>query len=238
VNVIEATYRSQTFDSRKPTRSSARPAIAFALFVLALAIVASPARAYAGLSASGESAFYPCTDCHPVTLDASGKPTKPLPNGFEKHEIELQVHDILGVGDKACLACHDDPSRNPGKLLLPDGTLVDITGDVSQVCQRCHFEKYQDWRAGVHGKGEPKCSAAGCHDPHTPSWIYVGALPPFQGTGIEVRAVWPREPFKPMAGPPAQPPVETPTWLIVVSILGMFYALTVVGFLTLGRRKS
>jgi hypothetical protein len=37
--------------------------------------------------------------------------------------------------------------------------------------------------------GEAKCTAAGCHNPHTPSWIYVAALPPFQGTGIEVNAV-------------------------------------------------
>lgn len=198
----------------------------------------SPASAHAGRSATGELAFYPCTDCHPVTLDAGGKPTKALPNGFEKHDIELEVHDILGAGDKACLACHDDPARNPGKLILPDGGLVDVTGEVSRVCQRCHAEKYRDWQTGVHGKRAEKCSSAGCHDPHTPSWIYVPALPPFQGTGIEVRATWPREPFTPMAGPPVEPPVYTPIWLTVLAIAGVFYSLVIIGFLTLGRRKS
>jgi len=238
VSAIEATYLCQASGFRRPTRFLLRAAIVAAVLASGFALLAAPTRAYAGLSATGEAAFYPCTDCHPVTLGADGKPTRPLPNGMEKHEIELQMHDILGEGDKACLACHDDPSRNPGKLILPDGTLVDITGEVSRVCQRCHFEKYRDWQVGVHGKGQPKCSSAGCHDPHTPSWIYVAALPPFQGTGVEVRAVWPRQPFKPMASPPVAPPVYTPTWLIVVAVIGLFYVLVVVGFLTLGRRRS
>jgi len=172
-----------------------------------------------------------------VTLGADGKPTRPLPNGFEKHEIELEMHDILGVGDAACLACHDAPTKDPGKLILPDGSLVDITGDVSRVCQRCHFEKYRDWQVGVHGKREPKCTAAGCHDPHTPSWIFIPALPPFQGTGIEVRAVSQREPFKPMASPPVAPPVTTPMWLTIVASLGAVGSIGAIGFLTLGRPK-
>jgi len=235
---IEAKLLHQNSGSSTPAQSQSRAALVVAVIALGICLLVSPVSAFAGQSATGEAAFYPCTDCHPVTLDANGKPTKPLPNGMEKHEIVLEVHDILGDGDKACLACHDDPSRNPGKLILPDGSLVDITGDVSRVCQRCHFEKYRDWQAGVHGKNEPKCSAAGCHDPHTPSWIYVAALPPFQGTGVEVRAVWPREPFKPMASPPVPPPVYTPTALIVVAVIGFFYVLVIIGFLTLGRRKS
>jgi fatty-acyl-CoA synthase len=118
------------------------------------------------------------------------------------------------------------------------GETVDITGEVSRVCQRCHFEKYTDWQLGIHGRGQPKCSAAGCHDPHTPGWIYVAALPPFQGTGIEVRAVAPREPFTAMAPPPVEPPVTTPTWLVVIAVAGSLYAFAVIGFLTLGRRKA
>ncbi|MRS13088.1 MAG: hypothetical protein EG823_08470 [Actinobacteria bacterium] len=172
-----------------------------------------------------------------MTLDADGKPTKALPIGMEKHEISLEVHDTLGTDDKACLGCHDDPSRNPGMLILPDGSLVDITGDVSRVCQRCHFEKYTEWEQGIHGKDAPKCTAAGCHDPHTPSWIYVAALPPFSGSGFEVRAVSVREAFTPLAGYPVDPPVLTPVWLVVVAGMGALLIALLIGYLLMGRLK-
>ncbi len=41
-----------------------------------------------------------------------------------------------------------------------------------------------------------------------------------------------------MASPPAPPPVYTPTSLIVISAIGFFIVLVIIGFLTLGRRKS
>lgn len=205
---------------------------------LVIAFFAFTASASAGRASTGEQAFYPCDRCHPVTLGPDGKPTKPLPIGLEKHEIKLEVHDVLGTDDKACLACHDDPTRNPGKLKLPDGSLVDITGDVSTVCQTCHMEKYREWQVGIHGRNEPKCTAAGCHDPHTPSWIYIEALPPFQGTGMEVNAVGAdREPFKPFASPPVQPPVTTPAWLAVFAAIGMVMSAGIVGYLVFGRSK-
>lgn len=207
------------------------------LVVSAAAFVLGASSAFAGRASTGEAAFYPCTKCHPVTLGSDGQPVPPLPGGFKKHEIVLEVHDVLGTDDKACLACHDDPTRNPGKLKLPDGTLVDITGDVSRVCQTCHFEKYREWKDGIHGKNLPKCTAAGCHDPHTPSWIFIAALPPFQGTGIEVRAVSEREPFKPLAGPPAKPPVQTPVSLVIIASIGAVVSAGTLGLLLTGRSK-
>jgi len=205
--------------------------------LLVTAFLSMVVPAFAGQSSTGELAFHPCTECHPVTVGANGEPISPLPNDFEKHEIVLEVHDTLGEGETACLACHDEPSRDPGKLILPDGSLVDITGDVSRVCQRCHFEKYSDWQIGVHGKNESKCTSAGCHDPHTPSWIYVPALPPFQGTGIEVKAVGEHEPFTPFASVPVAPPVYTPVWLTIAASLGAVLSLGIIGYLTLGRPK-
>jgi hypothetical protein len=219
----------------------------YAASLLLLTLVAAFVLAFAssafasGRAATGELAFDPCTKCHPVTVGANGEPTKPLPNGMSKHSIEVEVHDILGKGDKSCVVCHDDPSRNPGKLILSDGSLVDITDteNISRVCQRCHFEKYREFEVGIHGKHAEKCSAAGCHNPHTPSWIYVAALPPFQGTGIEVNAVGAdREPFTPMASPPVQPEVETPVPLRIATFFGGIFSLAVVGFLALGRRKQ
>lgn len=205
---------------------------------IALAFVlGSPTLASAGHASTGELAFYPCTRCHPVTLGADGKPTKPLPMGLEKHEIVLESHDILGAGDKACLACHDEPTKNPGMLKLADGSLIEVDGDTSRVCQRCHFEKYRDFQVGVHGKRAAKCTAAGCHDAHTPSWIYVAALPPFQGTGFEVRAVGERVAFTPFAPPPVYPPVETPLWLTIVASLGAVVSAGMVGLIIRGRSK-
>lgn len=209
-------------------------------FVLVLALVLTPgvvAAAYAGQSSTGVLAFYPCTQCHPVVIGEDGKPIDPLPIDMEKHTIELEVHDTLGTDELACLQCHDDPTRNPGQLILPDGSLVEITGDVSRVCQRCHFEKYSEWQVGIHGKSEPKCTASGCHDPHTPSWIYIAALPPFQGTGLEVRVVSEREPFAPFAGPPVPAPVVTPLWLMIATAVGALSVLAAVAYLVLGRFK-
>ena len=201
-------------------------------------MAAGAAPAMADRAATGKLAFAPCDRCHPVYVDAQGKPTKPLPNGFEQHQIELEVHDILGEGDKACLACHDDPTRDPGQLILADGSLVDITGDVSQVCQRCHFEKYTEFKLGIHGKHADTCSAAGCHNPHTPSWIYVAPLPPSQGTGFEVNAVGAdREAFRPYPGYPVDAHVFTPAWLSIAAALGAVVSGGLLGFVILGRRK-
>lgn len=221
------------------TRSVPLVAMAFTVFlVLVLAVFALAASALAGQASTGELAFYPCDRCHPVVLGPDGKPTKPLPVGLDKHEITLEKHDILGQGDKACLACHDVPTRNPGMLILPDGSLVEVNGDTSRTCQRCHFEKYQQFKAGVHGKKQPKCTAAGCHDAHTPSWIYIAALPPFQGTGLEVKAVGAdREPFKPLASPPLPPPVVTPLWFAILASIGVVMCIGIVGSLFLGRSK-
>jgi hypothetical protein len=207
-----------------------------ALAACAVAIFGAVAVASAAGASTGKLAFYPCTRCHPVAVDAAGRPLRPLPNGFKKHEITLEAHDILGNGEAACLACHQSPQSNPGKLLVADGSTVDVNGDVSRVCQRCHFEKYRDWKAGIHGKHADRCTSAGCHDPHTPSWIYVAGLPPFQGTGMEVKAVGAgREPFRAFAPPPIAPPVYTPAWLAVIAALGAVVSLGAVAYVVRGR---
>lgn len=238
VDTIKPPKIMQTlFHSRRSViRGTRGTAVAGALGAVMFALLLA-APAFAGQSATGVLAFEPCTQCHPVTLGADGNPAQPLPIGMAKHEVTLEVHDVLGEGSAACLACHMAPSANPGLLILPDGGLVDVTGDVSRVCQRCHFEKYREWQTGVHGKDAPKCSAAGCHDPHTPSWIYMEALPPFQGTGVEIRAVPDREPFQPLAGPPLAAAVYTPMWLTAASGLGGLLILALLGFVLFGKVK-
>lgn len=194
-----------------------------------LVVVLAPEIAFAGQASSGDLFFYPCTSCHPVTVpEGSDTPNKKLPNGFKGHEIRLIGHDALGAGDDACLACHDEPSKNPGKLKLADGTLVDIKGDVALVCYRCHSTKFKEWKAGTHGKHLGKCTASGCHDPHTPGFIYADPLRPFVGNGFQFKVLSERASFKPLAAPAPPPPVRFPGWYAAVAVLGV----VVVGGLT------
>ncbi|MDZ4179051.1 MAG: hypothetical protein U1E29_07445 [Coriobacteriia bacterium] len=102
------------------------------------------------------------------------------------------------------------------------------------MCYRCHSTKYAEWQAGVHGRSQPKCTSAGCHDPHTPSYIYVDPLLPFVGTGTQVRAVSDRQPFTPMAAPPVPAPVETPAWLSLAALIVALFAIGIVGYLMRG----
>jgi len=182
------------------------PAIVGSLLVVLLAM--SPGIAYAGKPGTGEPLFYPCSACHPTDGSAEG-----LPNDFTGHRIKLQGHDVLGEGSQACLVCHDEASKDPGKLKLIDGSLVDITGDVALVCFRCHSAVYNEWKAGAHGRPTGKCTSSGCHDPHTPQYIFGSALLPFVGMGFTAQVRSETATFTPLAAPPLNHPIETPPWL-------------------------
>jgi hypothetical protein len=208
------------------------------VLAVALAMCLVPALALAGQASSGQLLYYPCTSCHPVHLIPGTKtPTRRLPNGFTGHGIVLEGHDKLGAGGAACLACHDDPTRNPGKLKTAEGTLIDITGDTALVCYRCHSTKYKEWKAGTHGKHKPSCVAAGCHDPHTPRSIYAAPLMPFVGTGFQFRILPVREPFSPLAPPAPSPPVTVPPWFVVLSVVAVVVAGGLAGGLVTGRSQ-
>jgi hypothetical protein len=199
-------------------------------------LTATPA--FAGQASSGELFFYPCTACHPVRfVPGTQTPIGALPNGFKGHQIVLVGHDKLGVGRAACLACHDDPARNPGMLKVADGSLIDINGDVALVCYRCHSTKYKEFKAGTHGKHLGKCTAAGCHDPHTPGFIFAGSVMPFTGTGTQFKILSQRRPFMPLASPAPAPPVSIPWWYTALAVVGFVVVGGLGGKLALGRLK-
>lgn len=204
--------------------------VVFTVFVLG---TVAPQSAFAGQASSGELFFYPCSSCHPVAEGATGA----LPNKFEGHRIVLQGHDKLGTAETACLACHDDPAKDPAQLKLADGSLIDIKGDVAQVCFRCHSDKYKDWQIGVHGKDKPKCTSGGCHDPHTPGFMYAEPLRPFVATGFQFQVLSERTVFSPLAPPAPDPPVETPQWFAAVALVGVITAGSLLGSLFIGRSK-
>ena len=189
---------------------------------LVLSFATATAPALAGKPATGDSLFYPCDACHPVLAG------KRLPNRFKGHAIELEGHDKLGKGDKACLVCHEEPGKDPGKLKLIDGSLIDIKGDVALVCFRCHSAKYNEWKAGTHGKATTKCTSAGCHDPHTPQYVFGQATLPFVGAGFTAQVRSETTTFQPFAPPPLPHPTETPQALWALTGL----ALVGVGALT------
>jgi hypothetical protein len=209
-----------------------------ALMLLALAVFFSAAvPALAGQAASGELLFYPCTSCHPVTMMPGGRPSRALPNGFKGHAIVLEGHDKLGQGKAACLVCHDAADKNPGMLKLADGSLIDIKGDIAQVCYRCHSTKFKEWKSGTHGKHKPSCVAAGCHDPHTPGYIYASPLMPFVGSGFQFKVLSERVAFSPLAPPAPKPPITPPAWYVALIALGVVTAGGLIGKLVTGRLK-
>jgi hypothetical protein len=221
----------------RPDRAGLRRRLATLAFLVLAALAAAPAaHAFAGQASSGELFFYPCTTCHPVIMvpgptPGTERPSKPLPNGFTGHAdfIILENHDKLAApGGEPCLVCHDDPTRNPGKLKLADGTLLDVTGDIALFCYQCHSTKYKEFRAGTHGKHQPMCTSAGCHDPHTPGYIYAGPLRPFVGTGFQFKVLSQRVAFKPLMQPPLAPPTVNPTWFMYAFAVGLVLALALV----------
>lgn len=221
-----------------PARRARRAARAAAALAVALAMQAAfSAGAFASQASSGELLFYPCNACHPVSVDAAGKPTSWRPIDFEGHGIVLEGHDVLGEGSAACLACHEDQAVDPGMLKTIDGTLVEITGEIALVCQKCHSDKYADWVAGVHGKRKPSCSAQGCHDPHTPGAIYADPLLPFVGNGFQFTVLPERAVFRPLATPAPDPGVYTPDAFVTLVLLGSATAVVLLGALVVGKVK-
>ncbi len=208
------------------------------LLLAAVFVLASVAPAMAGQASTGELLFYPCTSCHPLNPADVASGARVLPNHFKGHQIVLVGHDQLGAGNAACLVCHDDPTRNPGMLKAADGSLIPITGDVSKVCFRCHESKYKEWKAGTHGRNQPKCTAAGCHNPHSPQWIYAPPLMPYVGTGFQFKILPARAPFKPLVVPPTTAAPETPVWYWILVVVGVLAAAGIALTLIFGRSES
>ncbi|MDP2401069.1 MAG: hypothetical protein Q8M66_03745 [Actinomycetota bacterium] len=97
---------------------------------------------------------------------------------------------------------------------------------------------YKEWQAGIHGNRERKCTAAGCHDPHTPGFISAKPLLPFTGSGFQAQVRPEMGMFVPLAGPPPVPHIENPRWLVVLSLLAFAYAAVATVVLVRGRSRS
>ena len=203
--------------------------------VTLLAVFAAPA--LAGQASSGQLFFYPCTSCHPIA-PGSIAAGRQLPNGFKSHQIVLEGHDSLGQGKAACLACHEDAAKNPGMLKTLDGSLVEITGDVSLVCARCHSGKYAEWQ-----EGHPRSQHAQVHrvrlprPPHARSSSTPVRCSRLWGAASSSRCCPRRRRSCRCRSAPRTPKPYTPAWFAVAVMLGVVAAGGIVVKLTQGRSK-
>lgn len=93
------------------------------------------------------------------------------------HQIALEYHDQLGLGNNACWSCHSPADMY--SLKLADDTLLPLT-ELSQLCGQCHEERYKAWLEGTHGFPGTVAigTCADCHDPHAPQMAFIGITEP------------------------------------------------------------
>lgn len=106
--------------------------------------------------------FYPCTDCHEARNSA--KQASP-------HKNIAQTHP--GPAFKSCATCHQQDSQH-----LESIGQKTVSFDSSYlICSQCHFQEFNDWKGGAHGKrlsswSEKRIIAncTTCHNPHKPDF--------------------------------------------------------------------
>ncbi len=108
--------------------------------------------------------IFPCSDCHDGTGDRTRRP-------LAYHE-EIQERFEHNVSRRWCLDCHDAEKRD--MLHLSSGERIPFTESYA-LCGQCHYDKYRDWRLGIHGKRvgswegrKTYLLCVNCHDPHSP----------------------------------------------------------------------
>lgn len=114
-----------------------------------------------------KSENWPCDTCHPTNAAEGGELAhdQTLGDGHVRH----------GKTRKACLTCHASDAH-PEQLLALDGKTVPIESGVPETCERCHFDRYDDWKMAYHGK-HLKCSNPQCHNPHAPATLQISLAP-------------------------------------------------------------
>lgn len=125
--------------------------------------------------------IFPCSQCH----QGQGSRERRELSFHEDVQERLQLH----AGERRwCLDCHDFGNRD--MLHLSSGDLVPFT-ESYRICSQCHYNKYRDWRLGIHGKRvgmwegrKTYLLCVNCHDPHSPR---------FKGVAPERRPLRPEE---------------------------------------------
>ncbi len=115
--------------------------------------------------------IFPCSQCH----EGAGDDTR---RQLAFHE-EIQAR--LAHGPNWCLGCHDLAQRDV--IHLSNGERIPFT-ESYRLCGQCHYDKYRDWRLGIHGKRVGRWDGAkttllcvSCHDPHAPRFASLKPEP-------------------------------------------------------------
>ena len=149
------------------------------------------------------AAGVPCASCHGVPTD--GVPVKPgsallmetctACHAERGAPAECATCHEPGIADphaeivlrhaadqRGCLDCHDATNRDV--LHLANGTPVPFE-ESYRLCGQCHGTHLRDWKLGIHGKRMGEWNGrkeyllcAHCHDPHSPAFRRMTALPP------------------------------------------------------------
>ncbi len=123
------------------------------------------------------------------TVNAAPESNQPL-DCLSCHTKNLEFHNKLGSGNKACWVCHDN--ANMKILHLADETQLPLS-DSPQLCAQCHQKRYDAWKEGTHGiaawkegvpanPGADKAKCADCHDPHQPQIALLNITKPHPAT--------------------------------------------------------
>lgn len=136
----------------------------------------TPPRETKGLDLVKLGWTYNCMECHKL-FPAKWHYDRPM---NEHKDLKLDHGN-----NRFCLNCHHPSNRNA--FVDYDGSEIQ-QADVVKLCAKCHGTTYRDWEAGVHGRqnghwnasmGEKtKLRCIQCHDPHSPKFREMKALPP------------------------------------------------------------
>ncbi len=98
----------------------------------------------------------------------------PKVNSIAKEHFEINL--VHGNLKRSCNECHD--INNSNKLIAPASFQ-----DTSILCSRCHIERYNEWKNGIHGKKVNSWKEAvafhciDCHNPHDVAFKKMQARP-------------------------------------------------------------
>lgn len=92
----------------------------------------------------------------------------------KKTQTELEHQNKESKHGKIEIKCHSCHDINHSNYLISTLTHPADFENSSAVCQRCHADRYRDWRNGIHGKRVGSWQnqtiqyhCIDCHDPHS-----------------------------------------------------------------------
>lgn len=116
-----------------------------------------------------------CQDCHP------SKKRQFITNKVKTKLEHAKNFSKHGRAEVACHNCHDVNNNNYLRSTPSNPVKWENS---SGVCQRCHADRFRDWKKGAHGKriggwrGDvTQYQCVDCHNPHSVRFRIMDAVP-------------------------------------------------------------